>query len=33
MEVPKITISSGVLRKNKKNIIFQVFISKYTQKH
>ena len=30
MEVPKITISGGVLR---KNIICQVFIAKYTQKH
>ena len=33
MEVPKITISDGVLRKNKINIICQVFIAKYTQKH
>ena len=33
MEVPKITISGGVLIKNKINIICQVFIAKYTQKH
>ena len=33
MEAPKITISGEVLRKNKINIICQVFIAKYTQKH
>ena len=33
MEVSKITINDGVLIKNKINIICQVFIAKYTQKH
>ena len=33
MKVPKITISGGVSIKNKIDIICQVFIAKYTQKH